>query len=269
MSNYDAALEAFQSQLPAEEGNQPEAPAAPTGAPVAPETAPVEPSQQAEPASNSIDISGLPEEAQVFIRAREREMQADYTRKTQAAAAQAQEAEQAMQFIQALNSDPQFAVQAYQTLQAQLEQQGYLQAQEYEETYDEYGQAVEPDPYAEKIAEIEQWREQMEDEWQTANLSAHLDRQISVIQSQHPDWTEQDMQAVIDLGFATNGDLMAASSQYQAVQDQILARYLSSKSSVNTPAPLPTGGANVPHQAPQGEEATRAAAMEIIRANLG
>ena len=264
MSNFDAALEAFQSNLPSEEGNQPEAPET-----VAPETAPVEPSQSAtEQASNSIDISHLPEEAQVFIRAREREMQADYTRKTQEAAALRTEAEQAMQFIQALNSDPQFALQAYQTLEGQLAQLGYLQEQEAEEVYDEYGQTVGPDPYEEKIAELEQWRDQMEDEWLTANLSAQLDRQISVIQSQHPDWTEQDMQAVIDLGFATNGDLLSAANQYQAVQDQILARYLQSKSSVNTPAVLPSGGANVPHKAPQGEEETRAAAMEIIRANL-
>jgi len=269
VSEYDAALGAFQaleSDPSAQDaGNQPEAPAQPS----APGAAPVEPSQAPEGASSkSIDISHLPEEAQVFIRAREREMQADYTRKTQEAAAQRAEAEQAMQFIQALNSDPNFALQAYQTLEAQLAQQGYLQAQEVEQ-YDEYGQPVEADPYAEKIAEIEQWKDQMQDEWLTANLSAQLDRQISAIQSQHPDWTEQDMQAVIDLGFATNGDLMAASQQYQAVQDQVLARYLQSKSSVNTPAPLPSGGANqvMPHL--KSEEETRAAAMEIIRANLG
>lgn len=267
MSEYDAALGAFQaleSDPSAQEGNQPDAP---VGAPGA---APVEsPSPSAsEPTSKSIDISGLPEEAQIFLRAREREMQADYTQKTQAAAAQRAEAEQAMQFIQALNSDPQFALQAYQTLEAQLAQQGYLQAQEAEQ-YDEFGQEIGPDPYEEKIADLEQWRNQMEDEWQTASLSAHLDRQISVIQSQHPEWTEQDMQSVIDLGFATNGDLMAASSQYQAVQDQVLSRYLSSKSSVNTPAALPSGGATQVPLAPKTEEQTRAAAMEIIRAQLG
>jgi len=266
LSNYDAALGAFhdlESDSSAQEGNQPEAPT--TGAP---ETAPVEPtpSQSVEPTSKSIDISHLPEEAQIFIRAREREMQSDYTRKTQEAAQQRQEAEQAIQFVQALNSDPQFALQAYQTLQGQLAQLGYLQ--EAEETYDEYGQPVGPDPYEEKIAELEQWRDQMQDEWQTANLSAQLDRQISVIQSQHPDWTEQDMQAVIDLGFATNGDLMAAAGQYQAVQDQVLARYLSSKSSVNTPAPLPSGSAQQQSVPPQTEEQLRAAAMEIVRAQL-
>lgn len=262
MSDYDAALGAFESAL-GEEANQPEAP---TGAP---ETAPVEPSQPEVPASKSIDISGLPEEAQIFIRAREREMQADYTRKTQEAAAARAEAEQAMQFINALNSDPQFALQAYQALETELAQLGYLQAQEEEYAYDEYGQEVEPDPYAEKIAEIEAWRSQMEDEWLTASLSADLDRQLSVIQSQHPDWSEQDMQSIIDLGFATNGNLIAAAEQYQAVQDQVLARYLQSKSSVNTPAPLPSGGANVPHTPPKTEEETRAAAMEIIRAQLG
>jgi hypothetical protein len=270
MSEYDAALGAFQRAFEEEaspqSGNQHDA--QPNQA-VAPETTPVDQESQPDlPASKSIDLSGLPEEAQIYLRAREREMQADYTRKTQEAAALRAEAEQAMQFIQALNSDPQFALQAYQTLGQQLAQLGLLQSDE-EVTYDEYGQPVEPDPYAAKIAELEAWRDKMQEEWLTANLSAQLDRQIATIQSQHPDWGEQDLQAVIDLGFATNGDLLAAAEQYQAIQDHILSRYLSSKASVTTPAPLPNSSGNPVPQKPKTDEELRAAAMEIVRANLG
>jgi hypothetical protein len=260
-NEYETALGAFEALESA--GNQPEAPEG------APEGATVEPSQPEVPASKSIDISGLPEEAQVFIRAREREMQADYTRKTQEVAAQRAEAEQAMQFIQALNSDPQFAGEVLSHLQGQLAAAGYQFEASDEYEVDEWGQQVEPDPYAEEIADLKQWRAQMEDQWVEANLSASLDRQLSVIQAQHPDWGDSDMQAIIDLGFATQGDLMAAAEQYQAVQDQILARYLQGKSSVNTPSPLPSAPANQVPQQPRSEEELRSAAMEIIRANLG
>ena len=261
MSDYETALGAFQAAETA--GNPPDAP---TGAP---ETdLPVESSQPGEPASKSIDISGLPEEAQIFIRAREREMQSDYTRKTQEVAAQRAEAEQAMQFVQALNSDATFAEQVLTHLQDQLAAAGYGEPAGFAPEGDEYGMYEESDPYAEEINDLQQWRANMEQQWVEANLSANLDRQLSVIQSQHPDWGEQDMQAIIDLGFATQGDLMAASAQYQGLQDQVLARYLQGKSSVNTPASLPNvSGTPVP-QGLKTEEQTRAAAMEIIRANL-
>src|SRR6478735_4440824 len=58
----------------------------------------------------------LPPEAQAYLTQREREMQADYTRKTQEVAAQRREAEQAMEFVQALNTDPSFAYQVHESL---------------------------------------------------------------------------------------------------------------------------------------------------------
>lgn len=262
MSNYDSALEAFQNSLPSEEGseNQPTPEAAPVEGTPAPE--------QGQP-SREIDVSGLPEEAQIFLRAREREMQADYTRKTQEVAQQRQEAENAMRFIQSLNSDPDFAYQTLQYLNSQLEAAGYQVAPEPTEyEYDEYGEPQGPDPYAQELAEIRGWKEQMEQEWREASLAAQLDRELATIQSQHPDWSEGDLQNIVDLGFSTNGDLLKAAQQYEALQDQILSRYLERKGSVNTPAPLPNqAGTPAPHQ-PKGEAELRSAAMEIIRANL-
>src|SRR5579864_4943829 len=67
----------------------------------------------------------LPDDARSYLEQREREMQADYTRKTQEVAAQRREAEQALEFVNALNSDPNFALQVTQTLSQALQQQGY------------------------------------------------------------------------------------------------------------------------------------------------
>jgi len=260
---FDAAMQEFEAM----EADQ-----------IVPATAePVEPSQPAapsapapeEPASSTIDISQLPEEAQLFIRARERELTGDYTRKTQELASQRQEAEQAMQFLQALNSDPQFASQVLDQLQHNLATAGYQVAPDDYEV-DEYGQQVEPDPYAQELTELQNWRAQMESQWLDANLAANLDRQLSVIQSQHQDWTDDDIQEVIDLGFATNGDLMKAADQYQAVQDRALTRYLEKKGSVNTPAAVPPGSPaqQEPFQ-PKTEKELRAAAMDYVKGQLG
>jgi len=265
---YNAALSAFEA-LDTEEvdplANQPisEGEQVDTGTP------PESPPAPTEPASKEIDISGLPEEAQIFLRAREREMQGDYTRKTQEIAAQRAEAEQAMQFLSQLNSDPEFANQVLNHLQSNLAAAGYQVAPEQVEYVDEYGQPAEPDPYQQEIADIQQWRAQMENDWKEANLSAGLDRQLATIQAQHTDWTEEDLQDVIDLGFATNGDLIRAAEIFQAQSDRHLSRYLEKKGSVNTPAPLPSSPAQpVPFQ-PKSDQELRDAAMERIRSDLG
>lgn len=249
---YDAAMEAFQ------EGAQPEEPAVPSTESVDSEA----------PASKDIDLSGLSEEQQIFLRAREREMQADYTRKTQELAEQRREAEQAVQFLDALNSDPDFAYQVLSQLQQSLATEGYAVAPEPQYEVDEYGQYQEPDPYQQELTELMSWRDQMEQQWYEANLSAQLDRQISTIQSQHPDWTESDLQNIIDLGYATNGDLMKAADQYQAMNDAILARYIERKGQVNTPAPLPSGQGSTPPTPPSDDKALRSAAEEYIRQSL-
>lgn len=259
MSEYDQALSAFQASLPAEEsgaGNQP----SPTGPSVESGTPPAPVVEQA---SKDIDISSLPEEAQLFIRARERELQGDYTRKTQEVAEQRREAEQAMQFLQALNTDPNFAMSVLSQLQGNLAAAGF----DFDGGDEYFGGDEGPDPYQAEIARLEANQNAIQEMLYEQQLSASLDFQLARIAQDHPDWTDQDQQAIIDLGFATGGDLMAAAEQYAGIRDNVILSYLNSKGSVNAPSNVPATGSGVtPPSQPKTEEELRAAALAQIRA---
>lgn len=265
----DAAADALASHFqestpdPVVETNQP--PAVEQGETQAPDQS----TETQVPASREIDLSNLPEEARQFIAAREREMTADYTRKTQEAAQQRAEAEQALQFINALNTDPDFARQVYgvlaETLEAEQPEQSYY-------TDDEDPYAFEPDdPYAQKLQELESWKANLEREFEEARWNAHVDRQLAEVRSAHPDWSDDDINDVIGFGFATQGDLHKAAEHLEAIKNRTVSGYVESKSSVQAPAILPTGSAQVPPEGFTGLDDKRLhqAALERIRAELG
>ena len=216
------------------------------------------------PASREIDLTTLPDEARQYIEARERELTGDYTRKTQEAAAQRQEAEQALQFIEALNTDPDFARQVYGALAETLEvEQG---------TANEWDDVYEPDdPYAAKLAELEAWKGDLERQFEEAQWNAHVDRQISEIRSANPAWNDDDINDVIGLGFATQGDLHKAAEMFTNINNRVVSKYVEQKSSVNTASPLPFQSAQVPPEGFTGIEDKRLhdAGMEALRAALG
>lgn len=224
------------------------------------------PSQDQQPASREIDLSGLSQEARDFIQARERELTADYTRKTQEAAQQRQEAEQAIQFIEALNNDPNFAQQVYealgQTIQPDEPDYGFD-----EDPYSEF----QDDPYAEKLAELEQWKSQLEQQFEEAQWNAHVDRSLADVRTANPDWTDEDLNDVIGLGFATQGDLYKAADMLSQIKNRVVSSYVESKSSVQAPSILPNASAQVPPEGFDGIEDKRLheAAMQVLRAELG
>jgi len=221
--------------------------------------------QTQETPSREIDLSTLPPEAQEFIKARERELTADYTRKTQEVAQQRAEAEQALEFISALNNDPDFARQVHAALAESLPTTDF-------EFSDESLYAPDPDdPYAQKLAELEQWKTGLEKQFEEAQWNAHIDRQLAEIRSAHTDWKDDDINDVIGLGFATQGDLHKAADMLSQIQNRVVSSYVEGKSSVQAPAiNLPGTSAQLPPEGFTGLDDKRLhdAAMERIRAEL-
>jgi hypothetical protein len=235
--------------------------------------------QSAEPtqgrASRDIDLSELSPEARLYIEARERELTADYTRKTQTLADQRREAEQALQFIEALNTDSQFAQQVYDTLG-----EYFGAGPGEEETFSPYDQDPysldeSDDPYHRELQELKEWKNSFESQLQEARLEAQINNQLAQIRQANPSFTDNDISNILGFGFVTNGDLLAATDQYKAMQEQVLDQWILSKGSVTAPSPL-QGGSGSPVQPNVVDEIDsitdgrlRDIALERIRNELG
>jgi len=233
--------EPSQPHVPATQGDQGQ-----------PEVTPSEP--------NRIDPNqlNLTPEARSYIEQREREMQADYTRKTQEVAEQRREAEQALQFIEALNSDPNFALQVHQTLSQALQSQGYSVAEANQlaanqiQGDNEY--EYEDDPYMNKIQQLEQWQAQQEQRIAEAEAGARIDQQLAVIRSQNPSFDDNDLRDIISMGFAFNGDLLKSADAFKSINQRSVERYMAQKAQVpaSLNQPTATGHAETPPESFKG-----------------
>lgn len=228
----------------------------------------VEPPQSDQP---RIDLSGLDfaDEAQVrnYIEQREREMQGDYTRKTQEAAELRKEAEEAMEFIQTLNTDPSFAYQVQQTLTQALQEQGYsfrdAQAIASQSEFDETDFL---DPYAQKIQELENWKNAQDQRFAVQEATHRIESGIAAVRQANPNYTDADVQDILTMAFAYNGDVSKAAEAYQAVTQRVTESYLAQKESVpaSLNQPSGTGYAEIPPEGfkdlndPKLEEAAKA-----------
>lgn len=188
-----------------------------------------------------------------YLEQREREMQGDYTRKTQEVAAQRREAEQALEFVDALNNDPNFALQVSQTLTQALQEQGYsfqdAQAianqqvgggDEYDDTF--------VDPYMEKIGQLENWAAAQEQRYAVANAEAQINAGINAIRAENPTYTDDDIKDVLTMAFAYNGDVVAAHEAYKGITQRVTEGYIGQKESVPTSlnAPSSANHAEIP-----------------------
>lgn len=271
MSETSGAAEAaLSAALPAENQPSEAAPFTPSEPNVPSGTAPVNAGAPAEPASKEVDISHLPEEAQIYLRARERELQGDATRKWQEAAELRREAEQSIAFVQALNEDPNFAREVNQYLNSSLSAAGYVdESGGFDDT--DFFEDDGPSPYQAEINELKAWRDNMEQQMLIDRISADLDHQIARVRAENPTWDDGDIQAIIDLGFATQGNIHAAAEAYRGMQDRTLTAYLDRKGSVSAP-PVVRGsqGTPVPETLKSAtDEELRQAALERIRQELG
>jgi hypothetical protein len=238
ISSFDQAAEALASAVDEYTG----------GTPDAPQYTPPETSQPTQPDntqgdqgtteeqsfldSKSIDLSQLTPEQRDYIQAREREMQASYTQKTQALASERQQAQEAIQFLNELNTNPEFALEVQQRLGSELQRLGYTPEQAAAEAANQVGGFEDDDPYLAKINELEQWKDQQEQRIREAEVASRIDRESAVIMNQNPNFSEEDMGSIYAIALSQGGDLSRATDMYKAITQRSVERYLGQKDSV-------------------------------------
>ena len=206
----------------------------------------------------NVAIDALPDEARILVEQRFRQMQGDYTRKTQETAELRREAEQAIQFVQELETNPNFALQVHNEISQALEASGWTPQEAAQEASRQVEEAVEEgaggmdsdDPIVQELEELKAWRAEQEAYQLQNEMENEFDRMDVAVRQAFPDFSEEDMSHVYALSYATGGDLEAAANAYKTETDRIVQNYLEKKTSVTAPAVPSTGG---PAQQPPTE----------------
>lgn len=296
MSTFENDQQAAEALVNAAQQDQAER----ESAPVQPVPPPVEANKQEESAPGSeqeqpeqpdsftgLDPNSIPEELQPWYRS----MQADYTRSKQSIAEErrayealeqfggVEAAQEAVNFVSSLATDPQYALQVHEQLTEALTQAGLTPSQASREASRQINEAVNEtapesdrmdqdddfglglDPAVERrlseierraveaerrAAELDQWREQEEENRIQYAMMAEMERQHADVVNQHG-FDNDQMSAVYALAYSTGGDLRAAADIYTSLADQIVTGYISKKASVTSPPSIPaTGGGEQP-----------------------
>lgn len=212
-----------------------------------------------------INPDTLPEELQPLAK----QLQADYTRKTQALAEQRKAYEafgeadpnavlESYQFVQALQNDPQVAMQVHQELTRALQAQGlplgqaqdvaaqHMQMQQQEDPWAEEGFSMGVDPQVQaKLDQFDQFMQNYQAQQEQQQFVAEMQRQEFAIRQQHPEYTDGDIQRIYELG-TWHGDLVKAEQAYSTMRSEWAANLLKEKAN----APITTPGAGVQGQMP-------------------
>lgn len=234
----------------------------------------------------NVDPATLPPELQAIYKS----MQGDYTRTKQGLAEKSSQyegldverASQAVQFLDALESDPEFVQAVHAQLTQSLEDAGYspaaaaqgaaqaIQAQTQPQV-DEYGDPVVEDPYAAEIAELKAWKAEQEGRAREYEMAGRLQAQEMGIRQSHPDLTEPEMDRIYELAFAHGGDLNKAANSFFGWKNDVISSYVNAKaaSSASSPVvPANTGHAEIASSFGGDLEAAGKAALEYLNASL-
>lgn len=221
------------------------------------EAAPTEGTTEA-PADDSftgLDPASLPQEVRPYYDS----MLADYRRKTQAVAEERRGyealeeyggvdvARQALDWVSSLQN-PENALALHNELTDALVQQGYDvgtaqavaaqhvdQAQRDEFEDEDYGaSAKDPrvDELTERLARFEAFQAEQEQRQLSVAMAAEYDRQEAEIIRANPGYSDDDLEAIYNLSYATGGNLLKADQVYKGLESNILGRYLQNKSAV-------------------------------------
>ena len=207
-----------------------------------------------------------------------RSFQGDYTKKTQELAEQRKAfgdidpgaAREAYDFVQALQSDRDFAMQVHGELSTALERAGLTpqqaQAEASRQIEDVRTSELDPsDPVVQELNELKEWRNAQEREWQRAEAIREIERQDAALRRANPNLGDDDMDVIYKLAATTGGDLFAAQEYFDKVRDRIAQTYVSQKAQVPMGV-TPSGGlgaSEIPERLTNMEDAHKAAVNRL------
>lgn len=234
----------------------------------APDTQDVQVEQGAtsEDSFTSIDPSALPAELQNSYK----QMQADYTRKTQSVAElrkqyegiDAEAAREALVLRDQLQN-PEVQRQLYEHLAAQ-----FANADESQEFMQDEDEGFN-DPRDTQLQQLSQRLEQFETRQIQAEVEHDLNRKEALLREQNPTWSDEDMQTVAQFALSHGGDLLQGAEAYKALQGRLLKAHMDGKASVPGGAGgvSATGHAEVPQKFDSLDDAHLAAMVAWRAAN--
>jgi hypothetical protein len=235
----------------------------------APDTQDVQVEQGAttEDSFTSIDPSALPAELQNSYK----QMQADYTRKTQSVAElrkqyegiDAEAAREALALRDQLQN-PDVQRQLYEHLASQ-----FANADEPQEFMQEGDEDGFNDPRDTQLQQLSQRLEQFETRQIQAEVEQDLSRKEAMLREQNPTWSDEDMQTVAQFALSHGGDLLQGAEAYKALQSRLLKAHMDSKASVpgGAGSVSATGHAEVPQKFDSLDDAHKAAMVAWRAAN--
>lgn len=260
--DIDGAFEALTSELPDE------------AAEVVSDEAIVEDNQVEPESFTGFDPTILPEDMQQVYKS----MQADYTRKTQEIAELRRSYEsfseagvdpdvalQAIGFLQQLDNDPQFALEVAESIRQNVgtpdvAQRAEVATPDVNDSYDGL-----PPTLARELEEMRAFRQEMMEMQAHQETMAELEAMENTIRTTNPDYTDDDVEAIYSLAYATDGDLIAAQQQYHAIQQRMLSSYLKAKTVPHGATPAPAAPSSTPDRSFGSLDDAHKAALEAIR----
>lgn len=268
----------------------PQEPSAEADAPTQDDTPP--PAQEDQELTLKALLGSLPPEfhgnVETYLQSRERAMQGDYTRKTQALAEERKEFEAELAFIESIRTDPDAALEFHRELTQALTEAGVplgeaqaLAAEAVQDAADSVDPAAEygDDPDAELLARIATLEKRFADvdarEAQTAyerevkDLESSYQLAEAEIRQENPSFKDEDIEDIYAIAFALEGDLHAATARYKAMLQRQIGGYVEMKQELESePEPGATGPSIEPKRFESLEDA-HAAAEEHLRNYFG
>lgn len=233
-------------------------------------------------------VEGLDDVSRERVERAYKAFQGDYTREKQSLAEQRKAfegiedpgaAREALQFVEQLQNDPQYALAVHSALSEELQRAGLTPAQanaaaaqqmddfssgDVWEGEDDYG--VVPPEVLNELNELKQWRQTMEQERAAQQWEAELNRQTMAIRQSNPQYTDADMDSIYQLAWSTEGDLFKAQAAYDNIIQANIGRYLDQKGQVPGGEASSTGHAEQPRSFSSVEDAHKAAREAWIAA---